>query len=364
MKPYKVLVHDKTYKKTAAYLKALQEGKQEAGAYLYKKLKNKDKSKLSVDEFIELIVQTKKPQIFAESAVSGNGSDWTQLELEILGDINIAVPVVIYDNGLHYNPVSHNVSFDGTLLYTPGALLRNGRGSTPVDWVEVVKDGQLDYKTYYMLYERRLLPILAYANAQAKLRGRNAFITIPGLGCGMFAGKFQGQLGAMLEQVLIELLEQHGEQFSNIKAIYYDPYKECSNKRLEINGISFFVRPLTQGNQSRPQLCQPQDYEETGDDFSTCDLFSLVAWDHVSWPGNDFYIGSRATDDGVKAAATSSMLAMTGVQGVYNPTSNCYEPPKEYRTWNSVIIKNNIEIQVVDNLEVFKNFHTTIQKQI
>ena len=37
------------------------------------------------------------------------------------------------------------------------------------------------------------------------------------------------------------------------------------------------------------------------------DLFSVVAWDHVSWPGNDFYAGQRKTDDGVKAAATTAM---------------------------------------------------------
>jgi len=42
-------------------------------------------------------------------------------------------------------------------------------------------------------------------------------------------------------------------------------------------------------------------------------------WDHVSWPGNDFYGGSRSTDDGVKAAATDSMAALTGVEGRYAP---------------------------------------------
>ena len=68
----------------------------------------------------------------------------------------------------------------------------------------------------------------------------------------------------------------------------------------------------------------------------------MVAWDHVSWPGNDYWIGAasslaicdaftrgmhmmltmigpvrpgkRCTDDGVKAAATDTMRALTGVE--------------------------------------------------
>ena len=56
-----------------------------------------------------------------------------------------------------------------------------------------------------------------------------------------------------------------------------------------------------------------------GDDFSGCILFSIVAWDHVSWPGNDYFGGSRSTDDGVKAAATDSMAVLTGIEGHYDP---------------------------------------------
>ena len=113
------------------------------------------------------------------------------------------------------------------------------------------------------------------------------------------------------------------------------------------------TRPLTQGNQNKPQLCQPTMYEEDGDDFSNCDLFSFVAWDHVSWPGNDFYAGSRATDDGVKAAATSSMMSMTGVAGTYNRSTYSYNPSTAYKNWDNVIHKNQVRLYVgKDNLSV------------
>ena len=185
-----------------------------------------------------------------------------------------------------------------------GALLRNGKGQLPADWNVVNENDDIDPERYYQLYQRRLLPLLLYANAVAGSAGKQAFITVPGLGCGQFAGKFMGRLGEMLKQVLTRLLSQHHDQLGNIQAVYFDPYQECGNQRKEISHLSFLVRPLTQGNQDKPQLCPPETYQEPGDDFSQCLLFSVVAWDHVSWPGNDFYIGARATDDGVKAAAT------------------------------------------------------------
>ena len=105
-----------------------------------------------------------------------------------------------------------------------------------------------------------------------------------------------------------------------------------------------------QGNTQKPQLCAPRQYAESGDQFAECDLFSVVAWDHVSWPGNDFYGGSRATDDGVKAAATDSMAVMTGVKGRYDVRQCVYCPPTEYRNWDEVVSKNHIQLDVQENL--------------
>ena len=152
--------------------------------------------------------------------------------------------------------------------------------------------------------------------------------------------------------MLIQFLNRFGHRFSNIRAVYYDPYQACDNERLEIEHISFFVRPLLHGNEDKPQLCEPRQYQEHEDDFSDCHLFSFVAWDHVSWPGNDFYVGSRATDDGVKAAATNSMAVMTGIEGSYNAETYKYDPPADYGSWDNVVRENRIRIRVDDNLSV------------
>ncbi|MEM8863869.1 MAG: hypothetical protein AAGD96_36635, partial [Chloroflexota bacterium] len=76
--------------------------------------------------FLRALMNTKKPQIFAESALVGDGSDWNMTELGILGDVSVATSVTIFDDGRHRQPDVHDTPFKGTLLFTPGALLRNG----------------------------------------------------------------------------------------------------------------------------------------------------------------------------------------------------------------------------------------------
>ena len=294
---------------------------------------------------LDALLNTKPPLIFVESVVAGDGSDWNLTELGILGDISIPVPVTIFDNGNHSAPVPHAEPFKGTLVFTPGALLRNGRGQTPGDWVEVTQsDGTLNREGYHGLYERRLLPVFQHVNASAAAEGKHALLTIPGLGCGQFAGPFAGQLRAELQAVLERFLTQHSALFPHIKAVYYGPFSECSNSRQEIQGIFLMVRPLLQGNAGKSQLCPPAAYSEDGDDFFDCILFSIVAWDHVSWPGNDYFGGSRCTDDGVKAAATDSMAVLTGIEGHYDPQRGAYLPPVPYRTWDEVVRQNGLRL--------------------
>ena len=352
MPAYTTLLSQHSYSRAKAYLTSLQAG-EPAGVFLQQKLASVELKTLTVERLLEMLVQTKRPQIFAESAVVGDGSDWNLTELGLLGDIAIAAPVTFFDNGRHQNPDVHNPPFSGMLLFVPGALLRNGRSHPPADWNEVVtNDNQIDEDAYFRLYERRLLPSFLYVNTQMQQQSKQAFITVPGLGCGMFAGPFQGQLGEVLKRTLQAFVFKHAASFTHIRAVYFDPYRECQNERINLDGLSFLVRPLTHGNETKPQLCHPIAYEESGDDFSNCELVSVVAWDHVSWPGNDFYIGSRATDDGVKGAATDVTAVMTGITGNYNPKTFKYEPPFIYRNWHELIDQHHVEIDVLNTLAV------------
>ncbi len=336
--PHTILVPGDTRIRLANYLASLQSGRMPAGGRLKSALAGLDLATLTAARFLDVLLNTKVPQIFAESAVAGDGSDWNLTELGILGDISIAVPVTVFDNGHHTAPVAHDPPFPGTLIFTPGALLQNGRGHQPADWAEVTRpDGTLFPYGYFALYERRLLPVFQHIMETAKSHGKLAFVTLPGLGCGQFAGPFKGQLGSAFQAVLEKILARHHNSFSQIHGIYYDPFDECSNRRFDYQGLSLLVRPLRQGNEEKPQLCHPSSYEEKSDYFRDCMLFSIVARDHVSWPGNDFFGGSRCTDDGVKAAATNSMAVMTGVEGRYDPARRAYLPPEPYRTWGEVV---------------------------
>ena len=378
---YDVVIHRDGFHAAAQYLRSLQQsearGMPNAGRYLRNRLCRKSirLADMTVPEFLQHLVRTKKPRIFAESEVVGIGHwDWTLSELRLLGNVGVGMPVRVYDNGLHSVPTIHREPFDATLLFCPGALLRNdgtiasqkGPTTLPVDWEEVVvRDSRasggfrLDPEGLYGLYERRLLPLLLYANEKAGEQGKKAIITIPGIGCGQFAGAFQGMLGAELKKVLIRLLQEHASSTTDkdstvllphIRAVYYDPYSECRNERHEIGHISFLTRPLLRNNRHKPQLCRPETY---GRDFQGCALYSVVAWDHVSWPGNDFFAGARVTDDGVKAAATDAMYRMTGVEGHYKKRSFAYMPPSPYRWWKQVVETNGLQLNVADRLIVY-----------
>lgn len=342
MNKYDLILSTETIDKISDYRISLKTTLEAAGSRFRRVLASQELTDVpDVENFIRLLLQTKRPQIFAESDIAGDGSDWNSTELSILGDISVAVSVCVYDNGAHSNPVVHKEPFKGYLLFVPGALLRSS-GSVPCDLAEVAKQGDLDDSLYYKLYQRRLLPVLLRANSICKEHGKKGFITVPGLGCGQFAGRFIGWLGQKLNITIKRLLDENHHRLDSISAVYYDPYEECTNERETFGNVTYFVRPLTQGNDSRSQLCLPGELQDASDDFSECLLFSIVAWDHVSWPGNDFYIGARSTDDGVKAAATDTMYKMTDVQGSYCYHSNRYVPPPSYQNWDEVVRTNKI----------------------
>ena len=329
---YSILIPDETRTRLAEYETAILERCVQPGARLAAAMK-------AEDDFTTALLRTKLPQIFAESAVAGDGSDWNLTELGLLGDISVAMDVTIFDDGRHSDPEVHTEPFDGGLVFVPGALLRSGGPGKPADWDEVVYvQGQINPDAYDALYSRRLLPGFQWIEKRTQECGQPALVIVPGLGCGQFAGPFQGQLGAHLERALSRFLDQHGSEFNHIQTVIFGTYNECQPARAEHCGIDFRVSRLTRGGQ--PHLSQPAAHavdDEDRERLAGCRLFSFVAWDHVSWPGNDFYGGARATDDGVKAAATNAMEVVTGVAGRYSRERNEYLPPEPYATWGELV---------------------------
>ena len=352
---YRVVLAGSTQARIADYARRLSSDRNLSGARLREALTNLPVPRADAAWLLVSLLATKKPRIFAESEVAGDGSDWTREELGLLGDIGFAVPVTVFDDGRHSAPRVHPKPFGATLLFTPGALLSGGRGS-PADG-NVAPGGRIDPARYEALYERRLLPLLQYASAVSAAAGRKALVTVPGLGCGQFAGPFRGRLGPFLRDALAGILRRHAKSLPGIRAVRFDPYDVCENEDRRIGGIAFRVRPLAVNERKGtglglPQLCPPRDYQEPGDDFSDCDLASVVAWDPVSWPGNDYWAGSRATDDGVKAAATDAMFALSGFRGRYDPRACAYLPPPGVRAWEDLVREHRLVLRAIDNVTV------------
>ena len=349
---YRWLVSRETLERANRYLDALQTGRQSPGRYLARVLDRRGGWPDSPEALLGALLQTKKPCIFAESAVAGDGSDWTVEEISLLGDIACQVPVTVFDDGRWQRPEIHRPPFPAQLLFVPGALLQDLRQAPSPDRVEVAPDVRLDPDAYERLYRRRLLPVFDAIEAAAAEEGVLTVVTIPGLGCGQFAGAFTG-VKALLAETLRRILERHAGRWPHLRLVHFDPFDGVAPESRQIApGLHYRVWPLT-STQGIPQLSRVTEFDAGDGHLENARLFSLVAWDHVSWPGNDFYAGSRNTDDGVKAAATDSMYRMTGIEGRYDPHLCQYRPPTGFRNWYDVVQAQGIRLQTHDNLSVF-----------
>ena len=70
MSNYNVLIHPETKRKIRIYFKYLKDGTTQPGGYLQEEIGEKELTRYSMDEFLEALFRTKKPQIFAERQVN------------------------------------------------------------------------------------------------------------------------------------------------------------------------------------------------------------------------------------------------------------------------------------------------------
>ncbi|MGJ3502360.1 hypothetical protein ACR9PU_13890, partial [Piscirickettsia salmonis] len=201
--PYHVLMNEATFGKAAGYLDELKENPSLAGKYLRTALQDVDLSRLSVEEFLDHLIRTKRYRVFANLEVGYHPqADWSLVEACILADIAVTMDVDAYDNGRHHDPQVHPEPLALNLTFIPGPVLGTGNGAMTPDMEECIVDGRIDQESYYQLIERRFLPYFAEVNECAGRKGRDAFMPIPGVGCGEFAGKFKEEIHACFQHAL------------------------------------------------------------------------------------------------------------------------------------------------------------------
>ncbi|TEB14758.1 adenosine tri phosphatase [Perkinsus sp. BL_2016] len=280
---------------------------------------------MSVNKFVDALLGSKMPSVSADQQYYSTRSNWSSQDARALGEISIVMHVKIFDNGDWLNPKIHPNSFDGYLMFMPGALLIS---RCNVDYAEVFANGSLDKNAYFKLYERRLLPLLRFANDESKAKNKNAVVTIPSIGCGKFSGGYFGiinEFNAMLER----LLQKYAPQLPNISLVYFAHF---SDKAISVKTPIYNMKYHRVSNKHMVDYKQlletPSSYSIDGQDYKNHLLFAFVASDHLSYPGNNFFFSMpvRNTDDGVKAAATSSMTSLLGVNGHYDVHDKKYKP--------------------------------------
>jgi hypothetical protein len=271
---------------------------------------------------VEMFISTKEAVLFSENK---SQSKFTLAEESILGDIIFSIEALAYDNGVHHEEngakiITHDQPLPVHMVFVPGAVLANNGHA---DYRELVDQyGDINYDLFQQFYIRKL----SAAFMEINNKGKPVVVTVPTIGGGEFAGRF-GEVGQLFHIALEETLRQHASTLTNIKGVVFDPNASgMPNEERQIEHMKFLVIDGNYGLTSS-QLCSPEQYHK---DFSGCTLATLVAADSKSLPGNDFWGNKRATDEGVKAAATNVMQVLTGLANCdYDKSLHKFLPSKK-----------------------------------
>ena len=234
----------------------------------------------------------------------------------------------VFDDGTHQEPNTHAETPEAGLVFVPRVLLRNGIGREPLDW-DLIDDrtGTILVDRYLDRYRQKLIPAFAGFSRMPCLRAKLQWLPypvsepsvrrdIPGNTRRAFRTRSRSDPCPIGRP-------PHGRSPDLLRPLQrmYGPGTHLRSGQLADTSL------LTRWTPTRSTLQAGSVHSEEGDDFTHARLYSLVAWDPVSWPDNDFYAGVRATDDGVKAAATDVISRLTGLAEEYDPAAYGYRPP-------------------------------------
>lgn len=331
--PYQVVMSENALKAARDYKQQLINKQATAGHYLTQQLSGKDLRVMTDQDFITCLMQTRKPQIFAESAVAIDGSDWNSQESALLGAMSVSMNAQAFNDGAFAGQQNQEQSI--RLIYTAGPLLqvqydrKGDKVKRSPDYSKAVKDGKIDQEAYNALIEDRLFPALLDASNAALAANKSSVFVIPGLGCGQFGGAFGDEgdrtIKSNLNVAIQACLAKHAAQLKGLAGVVFDGYTGTPNTTATIGHIKYAAN--ANSAQGRPLMSQSSVFAtELGlPPSDPITLSRLVAWDHFSFPGNDYWSSNnRATDDGVCGGSTDTCSIITGQPGHYDGARKLY----------------------------------------
>ncbi len=308
---------NETFELAGKYLDSVKKDINAAGTLLQHELSGLILEELTPTKFIQHIINTKKPKNFAEQILVSPGtreqSGYSNYDLQILASIGTVIPSYAYNDGGHYGSFKDHVEPLPCIMgYISAPLFTFARGSLD-DVALTVQDGRsIDVNHYNREIEQRLLPMLLQMNLQAEKFGKKLTVTIPGLGCGYFGGPF-GDNGdqsvySHLNNALKRVIETHADKLGNIAGMYFDTYSNIiGQESTNIKGISY----QCVASSTTPGAHKQLELSETDKTNPNIMLGTIVAADLISWAGNDMWVDSRGTDEGVKGGSSLTLVQIT-----------------------------------------------------
>ena len=310
------LISDNTESEILKYFK-----QNKFGTKLTNKIKEYHTSfnELNTKDKVHLLMSLKELECMYEKAKEEKGEvkGVNAAERRLLGMISTVSDVTFYDDGGRPTYKKHKEPIKGMLAFTSAPLLaekhgdndlvqkRNQQGKDPVE---------LKVEKYEQAIEDRILPVLRHFNDSCRDLEKKAFVTLPGLGCGYFAGgqAAQSLVSMAFIKALGNILEKHSADLSSISGVCFDDfggnYKAAPKKYGSIDFI------IGKGHQEGriAQLMDPAEYGYKGSV-----LCNIAAWDHMAKEGNE---GNRAecidrqSDDPAKAKASNFLIQLYGLK--------------------------------------------------
>ena len=321
-----------------AFQTRLRNGESTPGPALDEVLKNhkQNPAQLTTKQLLEYLAKTKAPQLYAETDGVGR---WTPEEFAILDQLVLTTKrCKIYGDGgwgasikFITNQNRHLYEKDASFVLISGALLsgdsfesdkyRNARFTANAATRFNIRSIDAFKENAESIIKANLEPkfraALCQVNAIAKKEGYSAFVTVPGVGAGCFAGAFQNIIPKILVETICGVL--NNIDHTNIKHVCLDLFERrlidlaktantnFSHDKFSLIGtgdfnVQFFTKSEhIKASQETSNINKSESSFYSW--FETVKRVKVVAADLASWPGNDINVGSNSTDEGATAGS-------------------------------------------------------------